>query len=306
MQNRHFLQSTNFLGFVACLLWSTAFVGIKIGMNYHTPIQFAGVRFALAGFFLFLYYGNKKEYFAQVRQNWRFLVLMTFVQTVLQYVFFYTGINMLPASIAALIVGASPLFAAVLSHLLMSNDKMTLRKLLSLLIGFVGVAIISFAKESHDSSERVSILGVFILLLNGLVAGYSNVLVAKNKSDLNPIVLGSSTLFSGGVLLALGSWVVQGNTLTNPTPEYWIALLWLSSLSAVAFAIWYSLLRRPTVKVSELNMWKFVVPVGGAILSWLILPEEKPQWAAIVGMLLIALSLLTQGGVGLARLFGKK
>ncbi|MFV0366361.1 MAG: DMT family transporter [Mangrovibacterium sp.] len=306
MQNRHFLQSTNFLGFVACLLWSTAFVGIKIGMNYHTPIPFAGVRFALAGFFLFLYYGNKKEYFAQVRQNWRFLVLMTFVQTVLQYVFFYTGINMLPASIAALIVGASPLFAAVLSHLLMSNDKMTLRKLLSLLIGFVGVAIISFAKESHDSSERVSILGVFILLLNGLVAGYSNVLVAKNKSDLNPIVLGSSTLFSGGVLLALGSWVVQGNTLTNPTPEYWIALLWLSSLSAVAFAIWYSLLRRPTVKVSELNMWKFVVPVGGAILSWLILPEEKPQWAAIVGMLLIALSLLTQGGVGLARLFGKK
>ncbi|MFV0555055.1 MAG: DMT family transporter [Mangrovibacterium sp.] len=292
-----FFRSTNFGGFFACLLWSTAFVGIKIGMNYHTPIQFAGVRFALAGFLLFLYYADKREYFAQVKANWRFLLLMTFVQTVLQYVFFYTGINMLPASIAALIVGASPLFAAVLSHLMMSNDKMTYRKLFSLLIGFVGVAIISFSKESHDSSERVSLFGVFILLLNGLVAGYSNVLVAKNKSDLNPIVLGSSTLFSGGMLLALGSYAVQGNTLSNPQPEYWVALLWLSMLSAVAFAIWYSLLKRPEVKVSELNMWKFVVPVGGALLSWLILPEEKPQWIAIIGMLLIGVSLLAQGRV---------
>lgn len=295
MSSHSILKSTNFLAFIACLLWSTAFVGIKIGMNYHTPIQFAGVRFGLAGFFLFLYYADKKDYFRQVKANWRFLLLMTFVQTVLQYVFFYTGINMLPASIAALIVGASPLFAAVLSHFLISNDKITKRKLYSLLIGFLGVIIISFSKESHDSSQRVSLLGVFILLLNGLVAGYSNVLVAKNKSDLNPIVLGSSTLFAGGGLLALASYAVKGNTLTNPTTEYWVALFWLAGLSAVAFAIWYSLLRRPEVRVSELNMWKFVVPVGGAILSWLILPEEKAQWAAIVGMLLIGVSLLAQG-----------
>ncbi|MFV0291532.1 MAG: DMT family transporter [Mangrovibacterium sp.] len=294
MLKHNFFSSTNFLAFIACLLWATAFVGIKIGLNYQTPIQYAGFRFALSGLFLFIYFGNAQQYWEQVKENWRFLLLMTFVQTVLQYVFFYTGIDMLPASIAALIVGASPLFAAVLSHLFMSNDKMTIRKVLSLLLGLVGVAVISFAKESHESSKTVSLMGVFILLMNGIVAGYSNVLVAKNKSSINPIVLGSSTLFAGGLMLALGSIAVEGITLHQPTLEYWGALLWLASLSAISFAIWYSLLRRAEVKVSELNMWKFVVPVGGAILSWIILPEEKPQLVAIVGMLLIALSIFFQ------------
>lgn len=297
MPLRSFFRSTNFLAFFACLLWASAFVGIKIGLNYQTPIQFAGIRFAIAGLLLFLYFGNVKVYWEQVKANWPFLVLMTFVQTVLQYVFFYTGIDMLPASISAMIVGASPLFAAVLSHFMMDNDKLTKQKFWSLLVGLLGVAVISFSKESHDSTKTVSLLGILILLMNGIVAGYSNVLVAKHKGGLNPIVLGSSTLFTGGVLLAIGSLSVKGVTLNNPTWEYWAALAWLSSLSAVAFAIWYSLLRKPEVKVSELNMWKFLIPVGGAILSWVILPEEKPQLLAVLGMLLIAFSLLSQGKV---------
>lgn len=39
------LKSTTFLAILACLLWSTAFVGIKIGLEYTTPMQFAGTRF---------------------------------------------------------------------------------------------------------------------------------------------------------------------------------------------------------------------------------------------------------------------
>ncbi|MFV0522025.1 MAG: DMT family transporter [Mangrovibacterium sp.] len=295
MHSKHFFRTTNFLAFAACLLWSSAFVGIKIGLNYQTPIQYAGFRFTLSGLFLFIYFGNARQYWAQVKENWKFLLLMTFVQTVLQYVFFYTGINMLPASISAMIVGASPLFAALLSHIMMSNDRITARKIISLLIGLLGVAVISFSKESHDSNQKVSLLGILILLMNGIIAGYSNVLVAKHKSNLNPIVLGSSTLFTGGLLLAGSSIAVKGITLTSPTMAYWGALLWLSVLSAVAFAIWYSLLRRPEVKVSELNMWKFLIPVAGAILSWIILPEEKPQLVAVMGMLLIVISLFIQG-----------
>jgi len=51
-------------------------------------------------------------------------------------------------------------------------------------------------------------------------------------------------------------------------------------------------LKRPGVKVSELNIWKFLIPVFGALLSWFILPDEKAELLAVIGMVFIGLSLI--------------
>ena len=77
----------------------------------------------------------------------------------------------------------------------------------------------------------------------------------------------------------------------NQAP-YYISLAWLSFMSAAAFSIWFTLLQRPGVKVSELNVWKFIIPVFGALLSWIILPDESADPVAITGMVFIALSLI--------------
>jgi hypothetical protein len=76
-----------------------------------------------------------------------------------------------------------------------------------------------------------------------------------------------------------------------PTP-YYISLIYLSLLSASAFSIWYVLLNRPNIKISFLNIWKFIIPVSGAALSWLLLPDESPETITIIGMLIICFSLI--------------
>jgi len=63
-------------------------------------------------------------------------------------------------------------------------------------------------------------------------------------------------------------------------------------MAATAFSIWFKLLQRPGVKVSELNLWKFIIPVVGAILSWLLVPNESPEWLTISGMVIITISLI--------------
>ncbi len=277
---------------LACLLWSSAFVGIKIGLEHHSPLQFAGFRFTISGILLALYFGNPKTYIAQIKKEWSFVIKVTFVQTVLQYSLFYTGINMLPASISAMIIGASPLIAAILAHFLMISDKLTNIKLASLTLGFIGIILISFSKQNNEIAENVSLLGISILIVNNIVAGYSNIIVAKNPNKMSPIVLSSSTLFSGGLCLILISIPIEGYTLHDINAEYILSLSWLSLLSAIAFGIWYSLLRYPNVKVSELNIWKFIIPVFGAILAWIVIPTEKAQTISIIGMILIGLSLL--------------
>lgn len=292
MNQKRVFSHTAFLAIIACLLWSSAFVGVKIGLKYHTPFQFAGVRFILSGIMLMLYLNNFRDYWREVRREWRFVIKVAVFQTVIQYMLFYSGINLLPAAVSAMIIGSSPLFISTVSHFMLHNDKMTGMKSMSLVLGVIGVAIISFGRSGLDTAVQISLLGVGLLLVNNVVSGYSNVLVAQRPGAVSPVVLSSSTLFLGGIVLVLISIPVEGFSLHSPATEYFISLGWLSFLSAAAFAIWYTLLKRPGVKVSELNTWKFIIPVAGAMLSWLVMPDERPDLKSVSGMIVIASSLL--------------
>ncbi|WP_346854901.1 DMT family transporter [uncultured Draconibacterium sp.] len=286
------LKSTTFLAIVACWLWSTAFVGVKIGLENHTPLQFAGVRFFISGILIFLYFGKPKQYLAELKANIKFILLLSVVQIFAQYALFYSGINLVPSSLAAMIIGSQPLFIAVVAHFSFHNDKMTPLKTASILIGVVGIAIITLGRSKVEMKGELELLGIALLLINNLVSGYSNVIIAKSSKTVSPVVLSSTSLIIGGIMLSVVSVPLEGIHLGPFPPKYWYALAWLSFLSAAAITIWYSLLKRPGIKVSILNVWKFLIPVSGAALSWIIMKNEKPDFVSIFGMAIIATSLL--------------
>lgn len=94
-------------------------------------------------------------------------------------------------------------------------------------------------------------------------------------------------------MLLITSFIVEKPELKIYPSEFYLALLWLAIIPAAGFSIWYNLLQKPGVKVSELNMWKFIIPVTGAVLSWILLPGEKPDAVSLTGIAIITLSLLT-------------
>jgi drug/metabolite transporter (DMT)-like permease len=285
------IKSTTFLAILATWLWSTAFAGVKIGLQYHSPLQFAGVRFILAGILILIFSGHLSRVISEIRNNLKLVVWVSLVQIFFQYALFYSGLNLVPAALGAMIIGSSPLFIAIVAHFAFHNDKMTLLKTFSILTGVAGIAIITIGRTKVEMKGEAEMLGIGLLLLNNLVSGYANVLISKSPSGISPITLSSSSLIFGGILLFTLSLPIEGLN-TGPFPvEYYAALGWLSFLSAAAISIWFILLRRPGVKVSVLNVWKFLIPVSGAILSWLIIKEEKPDMVSIAGMTVIALSL---------------
>ena len=290
---RNFLKGTTFLAILACWLWSTAFVGVKIGLEFQSPFQFAGIRFFISGILIFFYFGKPREFFNQLFAHWKFILLLSLVQIFAQYALFYSGLDLVPSALAAMIVGSQPLFIAVVAHLLIHNDKMTLLKTGSILIGVAGIAIITLGRSQVKMKGDLEILGIGLLLINNVVSGYSNVLIAKKSTGISPVVLSSTSLIIGGLLLFLVSIPKEGVNFGPFPPTYYYALAWLSFLSAAAITIWYSLLKRPGVKVSILNVWKFLIPVSGAILSWIILDDENPDSISILGMFVIAISLIS-------------
>jgi len=286
------LHSTTFLAVTACLLWSTAFVGVKLGLKYTTPLQFAGFRFMLAGLFILPFCGNLKNSLKQIRKNWKQVVRLGFFQTFLLYTLFYLGISMVPASLTAIVIGAGPLFSAILAHLLLNDDRLQVRTVGAILLGIVGVVIIAASRENFSWAEGKEFWGILILVVANLSGSIGNVVVVKYRDGLPPILLNSSQLMLGGIGLFILSIPFEGLTFGINELPYYISLGWLSLMSATAFSIWFVLLRRPGIKVSILNIWKFLIPVFGAMLAWIILPDDKPEFIAITGMVFIALSLI--------------
>jgi len=188
------LHSTTFLAVTACLLWSTAFVGVKLGLKYTTPLQFAGFRFMLAGLFILPFCGNLKNSLKQIRKNWKQVVRLGFFQTFLLYTLFYLGINMVPASLTAIIIGAGPLFSAILAHLLLNDDRLQIRTVGAILLGIVGVVIIAASRENFSWAEGKEFWGILILVVANLSGSIGNVVVVKYRDGLPPILLNSSQL----------------------------------------------------------------------------------------------------------------
>jgi drug/metabolite transporter (DMT)-like permease len=284
--------STTFLAIVAALLWSTAFAGVKIGLQYQTPLRFGSLRFILAGMMVFLVYGRWKNYLSEFKREWKFIFTIAFIQVVIQYGMFYLGMDLVPGALGAMIVGSSPLFIAFVAHFTHPDDKMNLIKTVSFLFGVAGIAVITLRKESEGLKDHWQYIGIILLILNNMASGYSNVLVSKYGKPLSPFILTSASLFMGGIMLFLVSLPVEGVKSVHFPLNYYLALIWLAFLSASAFSIWYSLLKRPGVKVSELNIWKFLIPVSGAGLSWLLVKGEHPDWISITGMIIISFSLV--------------
>jgi len=285
-------NNTIFWAVVTCLLWSTAYAGIKVGLQYDTPLHFAGQRFMLSGLMILPFTVKPGKYLEMIRANWKVVTIVTILQTLVNYVLFYLAMDLVPGALGAVIVGSQPLVTAVIAAMMHKEERLTRSKVATIIIGISGVILISAGRQALKIGGAAELIGVGMILGANIATSVANVIVSLRTKGLNPFVLSSFSLGTGGLMIYLLSFAVEGTVHPRMPSEYWLDLLWLSFMSASAFSIWFRLLQRPEVKVSELNLWKFIIPVIGAILSWLIVPGENPEWITITGMVIITGSLI--------------
>jgi drug/metabolite transporter (DMT)-like permease len=280
------------LAIYACLLWSSAFAFIKIGLDYCTPVLFAGIRFILAGVLLLPFCGGIKKYYKSIRKNIKSILMLSFFQTFLLYSLFFLGMSLVSGSTGAIVTGSSPLIAAIVAHIFLKDDKLTLRKTICIFSGISGIILISVESQFASAGSVKEFWGILILLAATFASSIGNVIVAVDKSDMNPIALNSAQIGVGGLTLLMLSFVVEGYPQVAITKQFIFALLWLSFISSAGFSIWFYLIKKERVKVSELNMWKFIIPIFGALISWILLKNDTPSVISVTGMLIVSMAVL--------------
>lgn len=273
----------NTLAALACLLWATPFVFVKVTMEYLPPLTVAGLRFLVAGLIQIPF--CKQSPFRLLRTAPKTVILVALFQTILLYAGFFYALTLVRGAQAAIVIGSGPLIAAIAAHYTMHDDKLSRRTLQSIALGIGGIIIVSLATKPWEPIGLRELAGIGILLTGSIVSATGNIIVAKKRGRLPAIELNSMQMLFGGAVLFFVALPIDGIPSMDLPIRFYGALLWLAFVSAAGFGIWFHLLSRE--KVSTLNIWKFIIPLAGATLSWILIPGESPDLLTLTGMALI-------------------
>ena len=280
---------------LCCALWGSAFPCIKIGYQLFkigakdvaTQILFAGARFFLAGVFAILIGSvlNKKPLLPRKGAIGR-VVWLSFLQTVLQYLFFYIGLAHTSGVKASIIEGVNVFIAILVASLIFHQEKLTARKMIGCVIGFAGVVLVNVNGSGMDAGFCFS--GEGFIFLSTVAYAFSSVFLKRYSKEDNPVMLSGYQFVTGGIIMMLCGFGM-GGTLTHVTLAGIAMLLYLALVSAVAYSLWGVLLKYNPI--SKVAVFGFMNPVFGVILSAILLNEA----GTIGAMCMVALVLVCVG-----------
>lgn len=284
------------LALLCCFLWGSAFPCVKIGYNLFqisstdigSQILFAGCRFTLAGLLTVLIGSclQRKVLYPQ-RTSLGYVAILSMVQTIVQYLFFYQGLAHTSSVKSSIINGSSAFLALLVSSLVFRFEKLTFLKFSGCLIGFAGVILINLSGDGLGGGFHVQGEG-FIFLAAVSYALSSSLLKAYSQRE-NPVTLSGYQFFLGGIVLVLVG-TGMGGRLNHLGPAACILLLYMAMISAVAYSLWGILLKYNPV--GRITIYSFSTPLFGVILSILLLKGQS-QTFGLRGV--VALALVCSG-----------
>ncbi|MGR7994130.1 DMT family transporter [Xanthobacter sp. ZOL 2024] len=269
-----------------CLIWSSAFAAAKTAVVDCPPLLLLCARFLLAGGVLLAACALMGQF---SRISWRTLAMFAIIGTLnnAAYLgFSFMGMTTVSAGFTAVVVSATPLLTALAAAPLL-GERLTPRKLVGLLLGFVGVAFVLRSRlgQGHeDPLGTVFVLAALVSLTAGTLA------YKRMRLPAGTLVMGSGIqALAGGAVLAPIAFLMEDPGQVHLTPSLVTAFLYLTLAGSVgAFSLWLLILNRSSAtKASALH---FLMPPLGLMFGWLLLGETVPP-LDILGIVPIALGI---------------
>jgi drug/metabolite transporter (DMT)-like permease len=273
-----------------CLIWSSTWTVIKVGLRGAPPLTAVGLRFAIAALLVsLLLWVRRVRPPRQRRFLWLCLYFGVF-QMAMPYVLVYWGEQHISSGLTAVLYSTMPLAVAVLARFLL-HVPLTRTKLLGIGIGIMGVGLIFSDSLRLDGS--LASVGIAAVLLSVFFASLSSVLTKKYAGPYDPHALLQIVFFVAAVLtLGFGGAVDHSNPLRYDGVT-WLTILYLATLGSVAaFSLYLWILKR--IDVTIVSYQTFIIPILAVLLGWIFLDENiapRTGLGAILVLLGIAATL---------------
>ena len=262
-----------FLGF--------GFVIAKPAMEHFPPILLMGLRFTFAASILIWWFPIPRGYLKQI-------FIASLIANTLQYSVTYTGLNLIDASAAVLLVQTEVPFGVLFAYFML-KEKPTIRSLIGIAVAFVGVYILTGSPNLEGK-----FLGIFLTILGSAIWALGQVLVKPLSKEIAPLTLVAwLAIFSGPILIFLSA-ILDGNTINyikSANFNSWAIAFYLGFfMQPVTYGCFYYVLKNnPLYKV--LPIVTMGIPLTG-LLAAILLLGEKPTTELYLGGFIILIGVI--------------
>lgn len=274
---------------ISILLWSTTATVTKLLLGSLNSMQILLVGSFFASVFLLiinLVKGNLKQLKDYKLKDYLQIAGIGILGTFLYNLFLYLGINQMQASQAFIINYLWPIMTVVFACIIL-KEKITIRKLVAILLSFVGVIIVT-SNGDLLNIDKNSVIGAIYCIIAAISYGLFSVL-NKQKNYNKYLSMMLFYIFSFAISLI---YILFSRTWFAPEGNQLMGLLWIGIFtSATAFTSWALALEKgDTAKISNLA---YITPFLSLVWTFIILKENLNIYA-IIGLVVIILGIFIQ------------
>ena len=265
---------------IACLLWSSTFLAIRVGLAEIHPFTLAWTRLAMALTILTPVVIARRDLRTVDSNDVRRVAAAGLLLLGVNYSLLFWGAQFIPSGLVAILQSGTPLLALAFACVA-GQERVTARKLFTFTLGVVGVTLI-FGSEVLTSG-RAALTGVAAVLGSSVCVASAYVWMKSYRGRIPPLAM--TTIQSGAAVVPL--LCIALLTDGAPAPARWSVAAWAAVMylavaaSVVAFCLNYWLLARMDAS-AMLMMGVAEVPIA-VLLGAAILGERLPAGTFVGG-----------------------
>jgi len=251
------VHALSILGLAA--VWGGSYPLIKVGLRDLSPAALVLLRTVVASAVLGAIIAARgtearAALRAALRHPWRIAVL-GFSAIAFPFVLIGAGETAVDSGLAAVLVATVPLFIAAIAPFVDTAEKATRTRLIGMLIGLVGVAVVVGAESIHSTDEA---LGSLALLVASASYAAGSFVATRWFADVPPLVRSLCAIGGGGILVLPMAVATAPDEMPGAGPLLAVVVLALGG-TALAFIALYALM--DAVGPARVALNTYFVPV---------------------------------------------
>jgi O-acetylserine/cysteine efflux transporter len=265
-----------FIALIVPILLGFGFVISKPAMLDFPPFLLMGMRFTIPALILVWWFPIPKSLLIDIFK-------VSFIGSTLQYGLSYTGLNLIDASSAVLLVQLETPFGIIIAYFLLKEIP-SVKNIIALIISFIGVIILTGAPNLNGQY-----VGIFLVLSGAFTWSLGAVMAKPLSKKIGAFALMTWLCVFSGPMLILASSIFDGNPIKyfeSANLNSWLILAFLGFImQPIAYGSWYFVLSKyPINKVMPVIL---LLPIVGLTTAIFLLGEEPSKHVFLGGGIII-------------------
>jgi drug/metabolite transporter (DMT)-like permease len=271
-------------------IWGASFLLMKLGAADFGPFLTAFLRVLLASAFLLPLLIWRGQIDA-LKKNYKAILFVGMLNSGIPFALFSFAVLHITTGLSSILNATTPLWGALIAWLWL-KDKPAGSRILGLVIGFAGVAALSWDKASFKPGSSAAGYAVLACLLATLCYGIAASFTKKHLTGVPPLASATGSQMGAALLLAVPGFM--SIPAQAPGLSAWVAIILLAFFcTAVAYVLYFRIIERagPARAVAV----TFLIPVFGVAYGAILLSEKITLTMIVCGAIIVLGTALSTG-----------